>query len=273
MIKALFFDLDGTLLTDEKAILQSTYSALSQCREKGIKIFLATGRSSRLDKMLGWTETELNLFDGGIYCNGASLVLGQETENLFISPDAVQYCLSEAARYEGVHMSLHMEHNIHAFNYELPEHMFGPWGITRNEIENMNDHSIRSATKVLIYYEGLVDNYTRILPEALYHDLSAYCQGKATVYLTDQGRTIQLAPYGVSKYRSIEKIRMLLGLEKNEIAVFGDDLNDMEMLQNYPNSIAMGNAVQEVKRVAAFTTLSNNSGGISYALQEKLNIL
>lgn len=273
MIKALFFDLDGTLLTDEKNILPSTYSALSQCKEKGIKLFLATGRSHTLDRMLGWKERELNLFNGGLYCNGACLIIGEDTENLFIDPDAVRYCLSQAARYKGVHMSLHMENNIHAFNHELPERDFGPWGITKAEITEINEHCICSAIKILIYYDYLVDNHTKVLPAKLYHDMYAYCDGKATVYLTDQGRTIQLAPFGVSKYNSIEKVRNLLGLAKDEIAVFGDDLNDMEMLANYPNSIAMGNAVEEVKRIAAFTTCSNNADGISYALREFLNII
>lgn len=273
MIRALFFDLDGTLLTDDKKMLPSTYDALTLCKKKGIRIFLATGRSARLDKMLGWTEQELSLFDGGIYCNGASLILGDKTKNLFIDPDAVRNCISQVARYEDVHMSLHMENNIHAFNHTLPEKDYGPWGITKNEIVEITEECICSAVKILIYYDYLVDNDIKTLPPTLYHELSAYCKGKATIYLTDQGRTIQLAPLGASKYRSVEKFRTALGLDKDEIAVFGDDLNDVEMLQNYRYSVAMGNAAEEVKLVAAYTTMDSNNHGIYSALNDLLKII
>ena len=93
------------------------------------------------------------------------------------------------------------------------------------------------------------------------------------MYLTDHGQSIQLAPLGVSKYRSVEKFRVDLGLNKDEIAVFGDDLNDIEMLQNYPYGVAMGNAVIEAKDIAAFTTKTNNDDGITFALHDILNIL
>ena len=56
MIKAVFFDLDGTLLSDRKTISPVNRKALRHLREKGIKVFLATARSPMLDRMLGWTE-------------------------------------------------------------------------------------------------------------------------------------------------------------------------------------------------------------------------
>lgn len=273
MIKALFFDLDGTLLTDEKKMLPSTYEALTRCKQKGIKIFLATGRSATLDKMLDWTERELSLFDGGIYCNGASTIIDGKTENLFIDPDVVRYCVEQVDQYDNVHMSLHMENNIHAFNFTLPEQNYGPWGITKEEITELDEPNMQAAVKILVFYDYLVDRCDNCLPEALYRDLSNYCKEKATVYLTDHGQSIQLAPWGVSKYQSVEKFRIRLGLGPDEIAVFGDDINDMEMLRYYKNSIAMGNAVEEVKQTAAFTTRSNNADGIHYGLHNILGIL
>lgn len=56
MIRALFFDLDGTLLTSRKTLADSTRAALRQCQKQGIRIFLVTARAPLLDKMLGWTE-------------------------------------------------------------------------------------------------------------------------------------------------------------------------------------------------------------------------
>lgn len=63
IIRALFFDLAGTLLTSEKTLAPSTREALRACREKGISLFIATARTPLLETMLGWTEAELNFFD------------------------------------------------------------------------------------------------------------------------------------------------------------------------------------------------------------------
>lgn len=51
MIKAIFFDLDGTLLNSKKKISDKTKSALKKCRENGISLFIATARPPILNKM------------------------------------------------------------------------------------------------------------------------------------------------------------------------------------------------------------------------------
>ena len=107
-MKALFFDLDGTLLDSGKKIPASAAAALMAARAKGVKVFVCTGRSLRVEKMLGWT-TEMQLFDGGVYCNGACICLDGETKYVCIEPEAVRAVLEEVSRYEGVHVSLNGE--------------------------------------------------------------------------------------------------------------------------------------------------------------------
>ena len=58
MIRAIFFDLDGTLLDNDKRIPASAYEALEKCRERGIALFVATARPPILEKMLGWGAAE-----------------------------------------------------------------------------------------------------------------------------------------------------------------------------------------------------------------------
>ena len=58
MIKALFFDIDGTLVSfTTHAIPQSTVKALTRAREKGIKIFISTGRPMPL--LIGYSAIVL----------------------------------------------------------------------------------------------------------------------------------------------------------------------------------------------------------------------
>ncbi len=48
---------------------------------------------------------------------------------------------------------------------------------------------------------------------------------------------------------------------------FGDNYNDMEMIQSTGLGIAMGNAVPELKQAADFVTLSNQEDGVAYVLE------
>ena len=270
-MKALFFDLDGTLLGSDKKIPASAAEALTVARAKGVKVFVCTGRSLRVEKMLGWT-TEMQLFDGGVYCNGACICLEGKTQYVYIQPDAVRAVLEEVSRYEGVHVSLNGEGAVHAFNFTPPDSMMGPWGMKPEDIRPLDEEAVSHCTKMLVFYKELV-NSTRPLPEELFPRLQEKCGGQATMYLTDQGATIQIVSRESSKRAGIEAVRKVLGITTEELAVFGDDLNDLEMISAYPVSVAMGNAVAEVKAAAKYITLENDEGGIAHALKEILHVI
>ena len=262
-MKALFFDLDGTLLDSGKRIPASAAAALMAARAKGVKVFVCTGRSLRVEKMLGWT-TEMALFDGGVYCNGACICLDGKTEYVCIEPEAVRAVLKEVSRHEGVHVSLNGEGADHAFNFDPPQSMMGPWGMKPEDIHPLDDAAISHCTKMLVFYKELV-NSTRPLPEELFPGLQARCG--------DKGATIQIVSRESSKRAGIERVRQALGIQPEELAVFGDDLNDLEMIRAYPVSVAMGNGVEAVKAAAKYVTLDNDEGGIAHALKEILHIV
>ena len=270
-MKALYFDLDGTLLDSAKKIPASAAQALTAARQKGVKVFVCTGRSLRVEKMLGWT-TEMQLFDGGVYCNGACICLDGEAKYMYLQADAVRAVLEEADRFPEVHVSLNGVGADHAFNYTPPEEILGPWGMTKADIHTLDDKIINHCTKMLAFYKELV-NSTRKLPEELYPRLLERCGNEATLYLTDQGATIQVVSRESSKRTGIEKVCAALGLAPEDIAVFGDDLNDLEMIRTYPVSVAMGNAVEEVKAAAKYVTLENDAGGIAHALKKILHVI
>lgn len=273
MIQALFFDLDGTLLSSRKTLLPSTIQALRLCKQQGVKVFMATARSPRLAQKLGWPEDVAALFDGGLHSNGACLVMGSDTSYTYIDPDAVRLCVQEVAKHEGVQLSLHMEGDLHAFNHFMPDRMLSPWGMKREDILPLDDHAMHHAVKLLIYYDYLLEATGKLMPEALYPALQAACGSKAHIYLTDGGTTMQVASLQASKHLAIERVRQQLGLSREEIAVFGDDLNDVEMLSHCPNSVAMGNAHPQVKAIAAHVTHSCDEDGIAHALRNILHII
>lgn len=269
MIKALFFDLDGTLLTSEKRVSDSSVQALMHARQQGAQIYFASARSPRLDQTLLWTDREFSLFDGGIYCNGACTYAGNEYKYAFIDSDAVRRIIRIVSDFKDVHLSLHMPDEGYAFNFEPDSSMDVTWGLKNARIVPVNRESIQNTIKILIFYDHLTDS-ERVLPEPLIGALNEQVSKSTRFYITDRGRTVQFSKKGVSKLSAIRSIQKSLNISDDEVSVFGDDVNDLEMISFYKNSVAMGNAAGEIKQRAGFVTRTNDDDGIAHAIFSEL---
>ncbi|MBP3649524.1 MAG: HAD family phosphatase [Clostridia bacterium] len=267
MVRALFFDLDGTLLNSQKQIPASARQAILRCRAFGVSTFIVTARSPRLHVTLGWTEADFALFDGAIHSNGACIKLGQELRYCFIDPEAVRRCLREVTATENVEMSLHLPEDGHAFTIPAGDDRLAHWRVPPEKLHPISEEALYQTMKILIFHGDLVDDRPP-LPAELGQRLTNACAGLARVLVTDQGRTIQVIPMEAGKLQAVERIRQQLGLALEEVAVFGDDLNDLEMIRHYPGSVAMGNGAAEVKAAAGYVTQTNDENGIAAALSQ-----
>lgn len=271
-MKALFFDLDGTLLDSTKRIPDSTVEALHMARSKGVKVYLASARSPRLGETLGWTAREFDLFDGGIYSNGGYVETAGQGRYAFIDPRAVRGCVEAVTRTEDIHLSLHSPGHGYTLNFPLTETLKKSWGITEANLRPLDESTMAQTAKMLIFRRELVGE-TEPLPAALWQELSAVCEGRARCYLTDQGASVQITSLEAGKLAAIRRIQAEMGWGDGDIAVFGDDVNDLEMISAYPVSIAMGNGVEAVKDAARYVTISNDEGGVAHALKHILHVI
>lgn len=272
MIKAVFFDLDGTLLNSQKIISDKTKYALMECKNKGINLFVATARPPILNKMLSRSKDYFNLFDGGVFCNGGCIKINNQVTYKFLPKEIVSYCINETNKYKNLNIALQMKDERHAFNNPLDDFAYKPWGIAKEDAVYITNDCLSQTIKILIYYENIIDTVTK-LPDKIVKELRQYCGEYSKFYLTDKGKVIQITSKSASKYKGIEAIRKKLGIQKSELAVFGDDMNDVEMLTAYENTVAMGNADEQIKKIAQFVTKSNDDDGIFYALTELLKIV
>ena len=266
MLKAMFFDLDGTLLDDEKRLSEPVYQALLACRERGIHLFVATARPPCLAEMHGWTEKQLSLFDGGIYLNGGCEKLADSVRFFCLPVRAVRQAMKIARDFPQVNFALQGETGTHAFRFPLEQKFYATWGVADADILPITAFSLQKTVKLLLFYDNLTDSQKK-LPDALYPRLCEALREDARVLCTDAGKVIQITGCDAEKCKSIERIRTKLRLQADEIAVFGDDYNDLEMLKSFPNSVAMGNAPLPVQRAAKFVTKPNTENGVAYALQ------
>lgn len=267
MVKAVFFDLDGTLLNSKKRVPDSAIHAIQALRAKGIKTYFASARSPRLDQTLDWTQREFSLFDGGIYCNGATVHINGEMQSSFIDSEAVLDIINIVSKYPSVHLSLHSPDEGYAFNFQIDESMNKTWGLETARITEMDDRAISSCLKILVFYNHLTDS-AALLPEALTDEFSEKLSMRTKFYISDGGKTVQFSAKDVSKLSAIRRVANELNISDDEICVFGDDTNDLEMISCFKNSVAMGNGAQSVKAHAGFITKTNDEDGIAYAIFE-----
>ena len=88
MIKALFFDIDGTLVSFKThEIPNSTIEAITAAKAKGIRIFIATGRPSVIINNLSALQ-ERGLIDGYITMNGGYCYIGDNVIYKSTIPEA-----------------------------------------------------------------------------------------------------------------------------------------------------------------------------------------
>lgn len=253
----IFFDIDGTLLNDDKKIPPLTKKALFQLKEKGHKVAIATGRAPFMFENLR-EELEIDTY---VSYNGQFVVLNGEV--IYTNPlkkESLQKLTDTAL--ENNHPIVYMDHEDMKAN--VPEHKFITESINSLKIDQFPTHDPQ-------YFKG----------RDLYQMLLFCSEGEERQYEEHYGEfdfirwhpvSVDVLPEGGSKAKGIQKIVDELGIPKNRQYAFGDGLNDIEMLSTIENSVAMGNAREETKKVARYITKSVDEDGIMHGLK-KLGLL
>jgi Cof subfamily protein (haloacid dehalogenase superfamily) len=247
-----FFDIDGTLLNDEKVIPDSTKKAVRLLQEIGIHTVIATGR---VPEMFYWIQQELNI-DSYVSMNGQYVVFeGQEIYSNPIEPKMLES------------ISIMTANNGHALAY-------------------CSHHDIKVSKRNYPFIETSFDSLMMAYPavdQEFYKHCSIYqghlyCDQRDEQMYVDRfpdfsfvrwhDYAYDILPKGASKAVGIRKLLEVLDIKNENCFAFGDGLNDLEMLMSVGTGIAMGNAVPEAKAAANLVTTSSSNNGILNGLIE-----
>ena len=250
-IKAIFFDVDGTLLSHKQNdVPASTRYALRKLRSRGVKTVVATGRH-----MIEFSKLPVNdiPFDGYLTLNG----------NLILDEHKKVYAGTPINREE-------MEILAGIFNAKkIPFVMIGE---NDRYINYVNDTVIRtqSETKGTVpdlgdYHGEKVYQILAFVPEKTKKLLDDILDECAVTSWNDTG--IDIIPKDGGKSAGIEMFLEEQGLDRSQIMAFGDGENDMDMLEYAGIGVAMGNASDKVKAVADYVADTVDNCGIEKALR------
>lgn len=274
MHKIVFFDIDGTLLTERKRIPASAKRAIEQLKAKGIIPAVATGRPPfRIDQIL----SELGI-QSYVTMNGQYVV--SKKEMIFQNPLAVdsvkRLALSAQKHRQGIAFCGSDEILGNSMT------TIGQSGLMKKVIQHSPIAPPKFLIKAISHYAGasktskpvLVDYYeNRVIYQCILHAPEKY-----DAYYQDQFPDLHFTrwnPYSVdvvskemSKAVGIQKLIEHLGISIEETVAFGDGLNDIEMLKAVGIGVAMRNGRKETIEAADLVTDTPEKDGILKGLQQ-----
>lgn len=256
-------DLDGTLLDGEGRIPDRLWSVLPRLKERGILLAPASGRQYATLRRLFARNAEGMAF---IAENGTLVVLdGAELSCTPLEPEFA-FELVRLVRElveEGHDLGLiwcgretaYVERTDPAFVAEVAKYY--------SALEPVEDllQVDEAAIKCAVFDFGRAeDGAARLLSER--------CAPYQVV--TSSEHWVDVMSADANKGSALESLQRELGITPEQTVVFGDYLNDLEMLADAPHSFAMANAHPDVIEVARFVAPANDEHGVVQVLERLL---
>lgn len=264
-IKLFLTDLDGTLLRDDHlTVSPRNRAALAELKAQGVVLCACTGR---VQCVLPPAVAEIG-FDYAITSNGASCVNLHTGEQVFSAYMPVERaklalellqptgCLMEWYVYGDILMDRH--------NYDQwPARLKARWhreylgrgkGIVVEDIREYIDKGAPGLEKISIF------DCPPNVREAAINPMLATGNYEIS---TSLGINFEITDISADKGLALRSLCKRLGISHTQSIAFGDASNDKPLLKAAGISVAMGNAIQELKDLATHVTLTNEEDGIA----------
>ena len=252
MIKAAFFDIDGTLYSHRThTVSTSTLDALERLHRNGVRIFLATGRRKAALEILPALKSVS--FDGAITLNGAycydqSGVIHQDpipTEDIrallaYLETNPIPCAFIEE---DQTYINFHNQRTVEVHeSIRTPLHPLG-------DLQRGLTHPIY---QILVYLQETDPTSQLPMPHTKF---ARWFTGGVDGFSVTAGKSA-----------GIRKILAHYNISPAEAIAFGDAENDLDMFAAVGTSVAMGNAEPEIQAAATYVTTDVDEDGIYQAL-------
>ena len=280
MIKLIASDMDGTLLGNDQKISKENLKAIRAAQAKGIAFAIVTGRTYEDVKPLleeYALQCECVLMNGGQYKD----VQGQTVMGVYLDKGIVPEILKVMAEM-GFAAEMYTDQGYYTAN-------------TREEL--LSGMMLRAKTycpageaaelqqQATAHPHFVHMHYIKDVAEFLKTDVNigkivSFAESAAEISRLREAlqrlpglaisssfaTNIEINDIKATKGHILAKVAEKIGLEKTEIAVLGDSLNDYSMFVEFPHSFAMGNAIPEIKKAAKYITATNAEDGVAKAI-------
>lgn len=253
MTKIVFFDIDGTLIElGKKEMRPKVVEAINKLQENGIMVFAATGRPPYIVPKFDGVE-----FDGMLTFNGQLCIYQDKIihQNPLDKEEALKIIENAKSINKACMAANATRMGANFYDKALDEYML---------IADPNGAKV-------------VDDFNELVSEEPYQMMISVDKEQEKIVMKDLNHisatrwhpgSIDVIPSHGGKGIGIKKILEHFGFDVSESMAFGDGGNDIDMLETVGVGIAMGNAFDEVKKIADYITKDVSEDGVYWALKE-----
>lgn len=267
---AIAIDLDGTLLDSQTRLSARNRRAVEYCLARGIPVIIATSRPARIfnrifpqDLAKGCSFVLMN----GAIVKGNPPLSGYFKETL---PDEVAQSIVSLASEFAPRIRITLELDGYEFGVNWTADPTTLWqrnSATPDMVISVEEALLRQPCKVAL--GGLGTDILKLIDRLTYRFGDAI-----SVIPTLLGNPLlNITTSQASKPSALRKLLTPKGISLEEVIAFGDDIPDVGMLTECGISIAVANALPEVKSVCSYQTASNDEDGVAVVLEQVLNTI
>lgn len=263
IIKAVFTDIDGTLLNHGHKVTELTRNAIHKITDNNILFTLASSRSpAGIEPII-----RKNTFNCCMIAFGGALILDEQRKILYENG-----------------MSVSTAGNVISYlEKKCPDITWNIYTADKWIVKDKEDPRVQHEEQVVETFaqEGIIEDLDsnvsvdKILcmcpPEKLSETERVVCQAFPALSVAKSSNTLlEIMHQGVNKAEAVKWLCAEKGIDMKYTMAFGDNYNDLEMLETVEYGIAMENAPENIRKKIKFVTKDNEHDGIAYILESLL---
>ena len=268
--RAICSDIDGTLLNKERQLSQRTIRTIKNIG-KDVPVILA---SSRMPSAMRHLQQELDILHHPLICfNGGYVLYFEDSSAEALELDSVHIpapvcqTIHDFTASSGIHVSLYAQDNWYAPSFDY-------WAEREERITKVSPR-VTELLPILQNWHQTGTGAHKVMCmgpaeeiDVLQQELVKNFKEQVHAYRS-KDTYLEIAPRAISKATALELLlEKHFGIALDEVMAFGDNYNDIDMLQAVGMGIAVGNAREEVKAVAKEVTLNSTEDGVAVAIEK-----
>lgn len=257
--KLIAMDFDGTLLTDTKKVTKETKKTLYELKRKGYKVVGVTARGLGSAKY----GIPVEIFDYLILNNGAYLYDVKKQTGTYIGTLSIKNANEITKDIEDLSEQIDFISGTTYYIYKNKKKADVDFIKEVEHIEEIKEPLARM--NIYLKKQEDVEPWHEYLNKK-YKDINCFVMQDSD----DSRKWLVVNPKGLNKKETLEKLGKDQKIDLSEMIFFGDGLNDLEVMRTVGYSVAMGNALKEIKQLADEITDTNNKDGIAKFLKKHL---
>lgn len=261
-VRMVVCDLDGTLLFDPTRITKRTKKTIRALRKQGVLFGICSGRSTIAlqQKVKTWgIENDVDFvlgFNGAMFWDPET---GKTEAQMGLKPEDIQPIMDACDGYNFSFGEYHGKNMIVSKINFLTRSMGGCNELGLKQVSK--EELLRPALKFMAV--GMPWTLNKWLKSGRKKTLQTARVFRSGPFL------LEFVNRSLSKLEGIKTVCKKYGVELDEVVTFGNDNNDLEMLEG-TIGVAMANALSNVKAVSSYVTTSNYKDGVARFIEENI---